>query len=69
MKRIFLFWAIVLLLIVRASAQYVHGVVVEADTGEPLPTVHVYYMDDKSTLVQTDINGKYKINKQGIWVK
>lgn len=61
MKRIFLFWAIVLLLIVRASAQYVHGVVVEAETGEPLPTVHVYYMDDKSTLVQTDINGKYKI--------
>ena len=39
----------------------VQGVVTEATTGEPLPAVHVYYMDDKSTLVQTDINGRYKI--------
>lgn len=50
-----------LLCVVRAAAQYVQGVVSEASTGETLPGVHVYYMDDKSTMVQTDINGKYKI--------
>lgn len=51
----------VLLCVLRMAAQFVQGVVTEGDTGEPLPAVHVYYMDDKSTLVQTDINGKYKI--------
>ena len=45
----------------RAAAQMVQGVVTDAGNGETLPTVHVYYEDDKSTLVQTDINGKYKI--------
>lgn len=45
----------------RMAAQMVQGVVTDAGTGETLPTVHVYYEDDKSTLVQTDINGKYKI--------
>lgn len=39
----------------------VQGEVTDGSTGEPLPAVHVYYMDDKSTLVSTDINGKYKI--------
>ncbi len=39
----------------------VHGVVSEAGTGETLPMVYVYYQDDKSTLVQSDINGNYKI--------
>lgn len=52
---------LVVLCTIRVAAQMVQGVVTEAATGEPLPTVHVYYMDDKSTLVQTDINGKYKI--------
>ena len=45
----------------RVAAQMVQGEVTDGSTGEPLPAVHVYYMDDKSTLVSTDINGKYKI--------
>ena len=50
-----------MLCVFRSAAQFVQGVVSDATTGETLPTVHVYYVDDKSTVVQTDINGKYKI--------
>lgn len=60
-KRYFLFGLFVFLSVLHAAAQFVQGVVSDAATGETLPTVHVYYQDDKSTVVQTDINGKYKI--------
>ena len=61
MKRIFFFSVLALLLSLRAVAQVVEGVVTDASMGDPLPMVHVYYADDKSTLVQTDINGRYRI--------
>ena len=61
MKRTVLLYVCLLLGVLRASAQLVQGVVTEEGTGETLPTVYVYYQDDKSTLVQTDLNGKYKI--------
>ncbi|MBQ4002807.1 MAG: carboxypeptidase-like regulatory domain-containing protein [Bacteroidaceae bacterium] len=60
-KRYSLFLLICLLSVARVSAQVITGVVTDGTTGETLPAVHVYYMDDKSTMVQTDINGKYKI--------
>ena len=60
-EKILLLCLLVLLGGGRAAAQMVQGVVTDAGNGETLPTVHVYYEDDKSTLVQTDINGKYKI--------
>lgn len=45
----------------RSLAQFVQGEVTDNATDEPLPGVYVYYMDDKSTMVHTDIHGKYKI--------
>lgn len=45
----------------RVAAQFIQGVVTDAATGETLPGVHVYYQDDKKTLVTTNINGRYKI--------
>lgn len=42
-------------------AQTVYGVVSDASTGEPLPAVHVYYLTDQRTVVQTDVNGNYRI--------
>ena len=45
----------------RSFAQFVQGTVSDSNTGETLPGVHVYYQDDKKTLVTTNINGRYKI--------
>lgn len=45
----------------RSFAQFVQGTVTDSNTGETLPGVHVYYQDDKKTLVTTNINGRYKI--------
>ncbi|MCF0197520.1 MAG: carboxypeptidase-like regulatory domain-containing protein, partial [Bacteroidaceae bacterium] len=42
-------------------AQFVYGVVTDNVSGDPLPGVHVYYADDKGSLVQTDSIGRYKI--------
>lgn len=42
------------------SAQ-VRGVVTDAETGEPLPMVHVYYGADKRLGTVTDDNGAYRI--------
>ena len=61
MKRILLFFLFISVGFTQLAAQLVQGEVTDATLGETLPTVHVYYQDDKSTLVQTDINGKYKI--------
>ncbi len=60
-NRLFFFAVISLLCVARAAAQLVQGVVSDGDSRVTLPGVHVYYADDKSTLVQTDINGKYRI--------
>ena len=61
LKRCYIFALMMCLCVLRIAAQMVTGEVTDAATGETLPAVHVYYMDDKSTLVQTDINGRYKI--------
>lgn len=45
----------------RAAAQFVQGTVTDSSTGETLPGVHIYYQDDKKTLVTSNINGRYKI--------
>lgn len=45
----------------QIDAQTVHGVVTDDATGEPLPAVHVYYLSDQRTVVQTDANGNYRI--------
>lgn len=45
----------------RLFAQTVYGVVTDADTSEPLPAVHVYYLTDPRLIVQTDVNGNYRI--------
>lgn len=60
-KRYFLIFFFSCFSLLRVAAQLVQGEITDQTTGETLPMVHVYYMDDKSTLVQSDINGKYKI--------
>ena len=60
-RRLFSYAVITLLCVAHAVAQVVQGVVTDAATGETLPMVHVYYADDTSTLVQADINGRYRI--------
>ncbi len=60
-KRLFISLLTFICFVLNAAAQFVQGEVTDEATGETLPGVHVYYMDDKSTLVKTDINGKYKI--------
>ena len=44
-----------------ALAQYVQGVVKDKETDDILPMVHVYYKDDKRSVVQTDLEGRYRI--------
>lgn len=43
------------------QAQNVHGKVTDAETGDPLPFVNVYYEGLKSTGSPTDIDGNYRI--------
>ena len=45
----------------RVAAQLITGTITDKEFGEPMPGVHVYFVDDKSTMVVSDINGKYKI--------
>ncbi len=42
-------------------AQLITGKVTDSEFGDPLPGVYVYFADDKSTIVSTDINGNYRI--------
>lgn len=60
-KRLSLFFIVLLLATLRVMAQFVQGTVTDSSTGETLPGVHVYYQDDMKTLVTTNINGRYKI--------
>lgn len=50
---------LLLLLVVRAAAQTVSGVVTDSRTGERLPFVNVTY--DKSAATQTDEQGRYSV--------
>ena len=45
----------------RSIAQVVQGRVVDATSGEGLPTVYVYYADKRSDAVETDLQGRYRI--------
>ncbi len=46
---------------VKMAAQMVTGEIVDKEFGDPMPGVYIYYVDDKSTMVVSDINGRYKI--------
>lgn len=39
----------------------IHGVVIDSDTGDPIPYLNVYY-DGKGVGTITDIDGKYSID-------
>lgn len=39
----------------------IHGVVIDSDTGDPIPYLNVYY-DGKGVGTITDIDGKFAIN-------
>ena len=47
--------------VVKMAAQMVTGEIVDKEFGDPMPGVYIYYVDDKSTMVVSDINGRYKI--------
>lgn len=67
-KRLYLFFLLVLFLVTgRVSAQ-IHGVVIDADTGEPIPYLNVYY-DGKGVGTITDIDGKYAIKYTPGWTR
>ena len=51
----------------RLSAQ-IQGVVVDADSGDPLPYLNVYY-EGKGVGTITDIDGKYSISSHPGWTK
>ncbi|MCD8266422.1 MAG: carboxypeptidase-like regulatory domain-containing protein, partial [Prevotellaceae bacterium] len=63
MKRRTPLLALILLLVscLRAGAQLVTGTVTDSEYGDPLPGVYIYFTDDKSSIVSTDINGRYRI--------
>ena len=52
--------------IVRLSAQTITGVVTDADSGEPLPYLNVYY-EGKNVGTVTDTDGKYSIALRPEW--
>lgn len=60
-KKFIVFLIILFAATFKAAAQLVTGVITDKEFDEPMPGVHIYYVDDKSTMVVSDINGKYKI--------
>ena len=46
----------------------IHGVVIDSDTGEPIPYLNIYY-DDKGVGTITDLDGKYSIPYHSGWNK
>ena len=46
----------------------IHGVVIDSDTGEPIPYLNIYY-DGKGVGTITDIDGKYSIPYHSGWNK
>jgi len=61
-KRLFVFVCAALFInILQAVGQVVTGRVTDDATGEPLPGVHVYYEEDRSSGTTTDLSGKYSI--------
>ncbi len=60
-KRVLIFLVFMLTVVVRMAAQMVTGNIVDKEFGEPMPGVRIHYVDDKSTMVVSDINGNFKI--------
>lgn len=60
-KRFVTFAVLLFLVVVRMAAQLITGTVTDKEFGEPMPGVHIYFVDDKRTMVVSDINGNYKI--------
>lgn len=63
MRKIYhtLFCIIVLLLVGLPLRAQVSGVVTDAETGEPMPLVSVYYETDRRIGTTTDLQGRYRI--------
>ena len=60
-KRLEIFFLLTVVATLRMAAQLITGTVTDKEFGEPMPGVHIYFADDKSTMVISDINGNYKI--------
>lgn len=50
-----------MLTVSKTFAQVVQGRVVDASSGEVLPLVYVFYADKRSEVVETDLQGRYRI--------
>ncbi len=61
MKRFCTLALLLLACSLRLSAQLITGRVTDAEYGDPMPGVYIYFTDDKNTAVVSDINGNYKI--------
>lgn len=66
-KRLFLI-AILLVGMINQVAAQIHGVVLDAESGEPVPYLNVYY-DGKGVGTITDLDGKYSIKYYPGWTK
>ena len=64
-KRISLFFLLMLLMVNHICAQ-IQGVVTDAETGEPLPFLNVFY-EGKGVGAITDIDGRYTVPKYVEW--
>ena len=64
-KRLFLFVIMACVWTLNVWSQ-IHGVVIDSDTGDPIPYLNVYY-DGKGVGTITDIDGKYSIDYRPGW--
>ena len=65
LKKVFLIGLLCFACMVQTFAQ-IQGIVKDADTGEPLPFVNVYY-EGKGVGGITDIEGRFKVDKMVEW--
>ena len=64
-KRLFLFVIMACVWTLNVWSQ-IHGVVIDSDTGDPIPYLNVYY-DGEGVGTITDIDGKYSIDYRPGW--
>ena len=64
LKYIFLF--VVCVLAAKTSAQQIHGIIIDAETGDSIPFASVVYKGHNLATV-SDINGRYKIARKEGW--
>ena len=65
MKRVSIIFLFILVLVNQIAAQ-IHGVVTDAETGEPLPFLNVFY-EGKGVGGITDMDGRYSVPKYVEW--